>query len=103
MVDVMNQELNEELLEGISGGVKVSKKECNGNVYENVHGASGKEVYSVYVVVSGDTLSGIAAAFGLRVTDLQRLNQTIIPTVNNTTLANPNLIRPGNQIIVAVK
>lgn len=103
MVDMMNQELNEQALEGITGGVKVNQKECNGNVYENVLSPVGKEVYKVYVVVSGDTLTGIAKAFGVSVAQLQRMNQKIVPTVNNTTLANPNLIVPGNQIIVAVK
>lgn len=103
MVDMMNQELNEQALEGITGGVKVNKKECNGNVYENVLSPAGKEVYTVYVVVAGDTLFGIASAFGVSVLELQRMNQKIVPTVNNTTLSKPNLIVPGNQIIVAVK
>lgn len=97
------KQLTDEEVENITGGVEVNKKECNGNVYENVLSPVGKEVYTVYVAVSGDTLFGIASAFGCSVKELQRMNQKIVPTVNNTTLLKPNLIVPGNQIIVAVR
>lgn len=97
------KQLTDEEVENVTGGVKVNKKECNGNVYENVLSPVGKEAYTVYVAVSGDTLFGIASAFGCSVLELQRMNRKIVPTVNNTTLSKPNLIVPGNQIIVEVR
>ncbi|NLF28953.1 MAG: LysM peptidoglycan-binding domain-containing protein, partial [Clostridiales bacterium] len=44
-----------------------------------------------YTVVRGDTLSGIAARFGTTVAELVRLNN----------IANPNLIFPGQVLIIS--
>jgi lysozyme len=48
--------------------------------------------YATYVVVAGDTLSGIAGQFGTTYQVLQDLNH----------LPNPNLIYPGQQLSVPV-
>lgn len=48
-------------------------------------------ITAVYVVKSGDTLSGIAAAHGISLAEIERLNPQI---------KNPNLIYPGNRIYV---
>lgn len=44
---------------------------------------------NTYTVVSGDTLSGIAAKFGMSLTELENLNRQI---------ADPNVIKPGQLI-----
>lgn len=46
---------------------------------------------TVYIVKSGDTLSGIAAKYGTTVANLVSLNQ----------ISNPNLIYPGQRIIIS--
>ena len=68
------------------------------NELENVSGgweyANGPFVnygsYIVYTVVSGDVLSGIAVRFGVTVAEIVQWNS----------IANPDVIRVGQQLVI---
>ena len=60
-------------------------------VNELVHSSTPKQAKVYYSVVSGDTLSGIAAKHGLTLAALLKLNPSI---------KNPNIIYPGQKIRV---
>jgi LysM repeat protein len=60
-------------------------------VNELLSASSPKQTKVYYPVVSGDTLSGIAARHGLTLSALLKLNPRI---------KNPNLIYPGQKIRV---
>jgi len=60
-------------------------------VSEEGENGNGNGETVTYTVVRGDTLSGIAARFGTTVAELVRLNN----------IANPNLIFPGQVLIIS--
>ena len=74
-----NNKLNESKLEEVSGGYAYA----NGTFVN--YGS-----YIVYSVVKGDVLSGIAARFGVTVSELQQWNG----------IRNPDLISIGQRLTI---
>ena len=62
--------------------------ELNLNEMEEVDGGAAKKKVITYVVVKGDTLWGIAKAYGVTVDQLVEWNN----------IPNRNLIHPGDKI-----
>lgn len=100
MNELTNLELNDETLETVSGGQRMTKSGCSGNVWYNQWDLAHRNSYTVYQVAPGDTVSQIAAAFGTSVVGLQNANRRIIDDLNTTTLADPNFIRVGDRILI---
>lgn len=58
--------------------------------------APSTQCRATYTVQSGDTLSRIAAQYGVSVTQLVAANQSVYPSIRS----NPNLIEPGWQFCI---
>lgn len=94
MEELKNMELNEQEAEKVDGGwSQVRGFHCNGIEYR-------LDGYCMYTVADDDWLSGIANYYGTTVDNLMWLNRAYFPQANNTVLYNPNLIHPGDHIIV---
>lgn len=91
--DQCHQILANEVMVGHLGAGEQRKK-ILGNYYNVVQGIINKKTTAsaakYYVIVSGDTLSGIAAKFGTSVAQLQNWNG----------ISNPNAIQAGTRIRV---
>lgn len=87
-------QLATETIEGRYGNGN-QRKEVLGSRYDEVQNAvnaryGGGSSEKIYIVKSGDTLSGIAAKFGTSYQKIARDNN----------ISNPNIIHPGQKLII---